>query len=331
MNYVESLRVLRALRILAYVCVGFIVLSLVLKPFSHSGHGSTLSPAAGTEPVNRTAPDGTNVSTFTNQKGDQVTRVTSAEGVDTYTITHALRPGEHRKNSVEVNYGPVHVSRSSGKNTRTTVIKDDPRINLSILFAIAGGVAGIFGTMFGLAFSRENDGHLELAWTKPASRDRYGLHSILTDVAGIVAAGVLTMTTALILIGIQGSWHDLRADADWFPSMLFAAVFAFSFYALVLASTSSMRRGAVVLALMWPVALILPPLTPITWMSLGSIVRVIDTVNPIAYLYAYESSPLAVNVFTLLPPGVFYEIAGPLVLFIAGLVLSIMQWRRVEA
>ncbi|MDQ6929526.1 MAG: hypothetical protein M3126_02505, partial [Candidatus Eremiobacteraeota bacterium] len=59
--------------------------------------------------------------------------------------------------------------------------------------------------------------------------------------------------------------------------------------------------------------------------------RALNTINPVAYFYAYASSTDATHAFTLLPNGLALQILAPLALFVIGAALSLAQWRRLEA
>jgi hypothetical protein len=48
------------------------------------------------------------------------------------------------------------------------------QIPIIVIFAIGGFAASVYATMLG-GLADDNDGHLSLAWTKPASRARYAL------------------------------------------------------------------------------------------------------------------------------------------------------------
>ena len=67
-------------------------------------------------------------------------------------------------------------------------------IPVGVLFAIAEGFALITATMLGGALAKENDGHLEIAWTKPVSRERLALASIVGSLSlALRAAGTTTV------------------------------------------------------------------------------------------------------------------------------------------
>ncbi|MFN2527727.1 MAG: hypothetical protein ABR584_03320 [Candidatus Baltobacteraceae bacterium] len=331
MYYVEFLRVLRTLRIVGLVLAAVILLSLVLRPFSHGGFNET-GTIAGVDASKvsvRVNADGSQTRSFTGTHGQHVTIVVHPDRTETITVDDPAYAG--KKDEAQVQIGPVKVKTTRSGRHRVSTITNDMKLPFSILVLISGCAAAIVATLFGLALSRENDGHLELAWTKPASRETYALTAVAMDVAGILATGLSMLFTILLVLAVYGGFPYLVAGDHALLTALFSIFFALSFYGIVLAATSSMRRGGLVLSLLWPAALILPGLVRVEWMNLGTVARTLNTVNPVAYLYAFATSPEATRLFTLMPNGAAIQFLAPLVLFIAGVMLSLAQWRRLEA
>jgi len=331
MYYVELLRVMRTLRVVGYVLGAVILLGLVLRPFSHGGFNETGTIAgvdASKVPV-RVNADGSKTRSFTGTHGQHVTIVVRSDRTETITIDDPAYVG--KKGDAHVQIGPMKVNTTRSGRHRVSTVTNDMKLPLSILVLISGCVAAIVATLFGLALSRENDGHLELAWTKPASRETYALTAVAMDVVGILATGVLMLLTIMVVLAVYGGFPYVVATNHALSTALFSIFFALSFYGIVLAATSSMRRGGLVLSLLWPATLILPGLVRIEWMNLGTVARTLNTINPVAYLYAFSTSPEATRLFTLMPNGLAIQFLAPLILFIAGVALSLAQWRRLEA
>src|SRR5579864_5254385 len=78
------------------------------------------------------------------------------------------------------------------------------RIPLSLLFAIAGVIATIFAGAFGSSLAAENHGHLDVAWTKPASRNRYALVTVAVDLSATMVAFALCLVAALAVFAVTG-------------------------------------------------------------------------------------------------------------------------------
>ena len=129
-------------------------------------------------------------------------------------------------------------------------------------FIVFGGVVALFvATILGAPFARENDGHLEVALTKPVDRAALALMTIGVDAAGIVAA--LAVGT-LFGIGLHTiffppwiTFHLVDAIA-----IVFGVVAPLAWYAMLAAATSSLRRGyGAILGIAWPVAAIVAGLS----------------------------------------------------------------------
>ncbi|MBC5815527.1 MAG: hypothetical protein GIW97_03200 [Candidatus Eremiobacteraeota bacterium] len=332
MYYVEFLRVMRMLRLVGYVLGAVLLLALVFRPFSH-GSINVNNSIEGVDPSTipaHTNADGSTTRSFMGKHGRHVTIVARPDKTETITVDDPAYNGKKGGNE-HIEFGHLKVSTSNGGRHRVSTIDTDLKIPLNILLVIAACVAAIVATLLGLALSRENDGHLELAWTKPASRESYALASVAVDSLGILGVMLATLVTIVLVLAIYGGASYITVS-DSLTSLLFGMLFALSFYGIVLAATSSMRRGGLVLSLLWPAALILPGLVRVQWMNLGTVARTLNTINPVAYLYAFLSSPQTTNIFTLLPNyGTAAQVLAVLLLFVAGVALSLAQWRRLEA
>lgn len=331
MYYVELLRVLRALRIVGLILGAILLIALIARPFSHSdfeGPRTIGGVDTNSIPMHKN-PDGTSSKTFVGKNGERITMTWDKQNAETITVDKLAAPRAGHAESVRI--GPIQVHSYRRGGHRIDTITHDANIPLFVLLLIASGPAAIVATVFGLALSRENDGHLELAWTKPVSRGTYAFGAMAVDIAGILAVGAAGLLLILAVLGIYGGLPYVRPGQHVPETLAFTVFFALGFYGIVLAATSSMRRGSLVLSILWPVALILPGLVRVHWMSLGTIARVLNTLNPVAYFYAYASSSDATQFFTLLPNGFALEIFAPLALFAAGAGLALAQWRRLEA
>src|SRR2546430_11375674 len=96
------------------------------------------------------------------------------------TMPGSMAPGNH----VHVSMGSTEISRNSRTGVTHLIINKDVSANipLAVLFAIAEVFALITATMLGGALAKENDGHLEMAWTKPVTRDRFSPRNLQVSV-----------------------------------------------------------------------------------------------------------------------------------------------------
>jgi hypothetical protein len=211
----------------------------------------------------------------------------------------------------------------------TDVSVDMHHISYAVLdLTIASFAASAFATLLGSALALQNNGHLELAWSKPASRTRYAFGVIVADIVAILTAYAMVAAMAL---SIGALYHvDFGFSSHLLSVVPLCLLMPLSFYAISLASTASMgRRGEAVAGIVLGVAIYLRlliqlPLPPV----FHNIAYTVDLVSPAAYFG-----------ITVVPGG-FATYAGPfgavgdlvaLLIFIAlGVYIAIAQWRRLE-
>ncbi|MBV9402380.1 MAG: hypothetical protein JO018_01490 [Candidatus Eremiobacteraeota bacterium] len=327
MYYVEKLRAWRVMRVFL-VILGVLFLLCVIARLSGHGHvnGNDFVAPSGAREVKSVAPDGSHISTYYGKHGEVAVVRTDVNDVQTVTVTEPAKPGAK---SEQTKVGTVTISQTPHGKLMTTIIRNSNRIPLDVLFIIAAFFVSIFASILGLSLSAENDGHLELAWTKPVSRQGYAGMTILVDLAAALALLAITVAVEIAVLALFGAATHIAADAATLLTILWSIVYVSAFYGVVMATTASLRRASgVALAILWPAMLILPGLTRIDWLNIGTVARIIDTVNPVAYFYSLTSHQ---QTHTLLPIGFGYEITALAIITVAGLLASIGQWRRLEA
>ena len=330
MYYVEMLRAWRVLRIFLIILGAVFVLCTIGRL---SGHGSLnvndySVPSNARHVMHTVSSDGTRTTSFDDKRGEHVVIRSDPHGAQTIAITAPTTAKSGRAQHAHM--GIVSLTQTQHGKLTTTVMRNTNAIPLDILFLSAGFFVAIFASILGLSLSQENDGHLELAWTKPIRREGYAGVLIAADICAMLALLLITVLTAIAILAMYGVARELAADRETLSAVGFTLAFFFSFYAISMAATASLRRAsAVALAILWPAALILPNLSAITWLNIGVIVRAIDTLNPIAYFYAMTSSWS--RPFTFVPLGLGYAVAAMAIIAVAGLLASIGQWRRLEA
>lgn len=209
------------------------------------------------------------------------------------------------------------------------------QVPLAALFALAAFVAIFPTTAFGTSLACENEGHLELAWTKPASRARYALVTFGVDAVGIVGAFaialVLLTVVPLAMLGMAGS---ITVGSTAMLELLRDLGFLFAWYALMQTLTASLRGGAgLVAGLSWIPALVLAVLAkaplPPAW---HDVIRFVDYINPMAYFSNVDAQNNGVtHIENFLGFGVDITIVAVAVLAFAYAAIAIAQWRRLEA
>lgn len=204
---------------------------------------------------------------------------------------------------------------------------------IEILFAIAGFAAAIFGMVIGCALASENAGHLEVAWTRPASRVGYALRVTLVDAIGIITMFAFVLALSAALITIKGWWPDIHTDAASVPLAARLFAFPFAWYGLVAALTASLRGGAgLVAGLSWPVASIAIVLEKLHPQSiLGKILTVVNAINPLLYVSFSDTESTASSAIRALVSGQVAAVAALACIAVFGVAVSLIQWRRLEA
>jgi len=194
---------------------------------------------------------------------------------------------------------------------------------------IAAGMAyalAFLASALGLTFAAENEGHLEFAWTRPVTRERYALGIVGVDIAGMLVAFVLSIV--IVILGILACGGiELFAKSQFSARQLGESLLVLGFpvlmYAWIAALSASLRRGRAFTILIWPAMSILAvfasqtpagsPFKPVlVWLN--------SYINPITIFAESEHHALTI-------PWTMYGLAFAAVL----LGTMIVQWRRLEA
>lgn len=249
----------------------------------------------------------------------------------------------HGSENVQIGSVGVHTIRSTQGGGTINISTDEP-VSVRVLFLIAACVALVVGTILSGPLAKENGNHLEIAWTKPVSRERLAIGSFLVDVVGMIAAMVMTfvfliVTTALFQL------PRLAIDSQTWPVLALVILMPVAWYALLTALSASLKRGlGAVLGLTWLAALILPGLTlglsqvenPL-FHFIGLVLSYLTVLDPVVYLHLSSSSSPAdvtpaygyMSGVLSSPPLARAGICLALAVFYSA--LSLVQWRRLEA
>ena len=235
----------------------------------------------------------------------------------------------------------VVVSAASGVLGHVPNGKDTSfEIPLPALFAFAALVSSIFASIYGRTLSAENEEHLPIVWTRPASRVRTALSIFCVDALGIVVAFALYMLVAAIFIETFRVANYVVVPKDAWVQFIRYMAEPFAFYALVMALTASTgRAGRGLVGWCWVGVLAIGALAglglPNPW---HTIFNIINYLSPLAYgSYHTTTATVTVNVMggpsptfvAGLPPAM--DAVALLILFAAGFALGLAQWRRLEA
>jgi len=245
-----------------------------------------------------------------------VTTVQTTNGVMTVTVTDSTGKTV------------VHTQKTKVRGTSTTVhgrfVTDQDMLALIVVgmtYALA-----FLSTGLGLTFAAENEGHLEFAWTRPITRERYALGIVAVDLAGMLVAFLLSI--AIVSLGVLAcggieffATSHVRA-ADFGPALLGLGL-PILMYAWIAALSASLRRGRAFAILIWPAMGVLAlfatqtapgsPFKPVlVWLN--------TYVNPLAIFAQDQQHDLTIA-------STAYGLAFAALLIAA----TIGQWRRLEA
>ncbi len=206
------------------------------------------------------------------------------------------------------------------------------------LFGVAALAASIIATVLGSTLSQENDGHLELALTKPYSRVAYATTVIAVDLAAVVVSELVAFAFIVLHFFI---FHRTSTQLIPGPDPIFNALrfmlFPLAWYAIIVGLSAGLRgKASIVQALIWPVALGLVALREIpatgAWQAWHNVFVAINAFNPLIYVSYHDrasDTTLRVVGASALPAVVSATVLAALI--IAGWIAATMQWRRVEA
>lgn len=337
--FVEYLRAMRAIRIVGIILGILLLIGIIFR----------LSFLNGTSPE-------AYVTTLQSSPTAHVSQQTLADGSTRITIddpakhTHAviLRSGKTVRMDVTepstsarqyhdtVSFGSTSMNEDAHKGVShvTMMYKPGADFTWGGLFQISILIGVIVASILAGPLAKENDGHLELAWTKPVSRERYALAAIGTDIAAIVVSQLGLI--AVVLLG-TAMWvmPAITAGRNAAELILFSLLAPVAWYACLTCFSASLRRGVgMVLGLGWFLALVIPGVyaaTSHTYNPVGigvhAIFMALAYIDPIAYVPSMSPHGAHENMFA----SMSVSLASVALLAIAYLAFAVLQWRRVEA
>lgn len=195
------------------------------------------------------------------------------------------------------------------------------------VFAIAGLIASIFATVLG-GLADDNDGHLSLAWTMPASRTRYAVQKFAVDFCAILFIFAFMSAVTFAMFAVHGMARHFTFGADWNTQALRFAMAPLGFYALTQALTASISKQAgLVRGMTWVAMAILLVLSSLHLPApLALIVDAVNRLNPAIYVAVdINDAGQVVSV------GAVSATLGLVAVTAIGLLAALYQWRRLEA
>jgi hypothetical protein len=341
--YAEVLRGMRALRVIAVILGIFLAIAIIFRLWAFAEHGP-MSVASGlqTSPTahvtHKTLADGT-IETVVNDPANHVHAVIDRKG----QMFHmdATMPNSNSMSHDNFTLGRSSISQNQQSGMTHIVVTQDMTANipLAILFAIAEVIGLVTATMLAGVLAKENDGHLEIAWTKPVSRERLAVATMGTDIVTILTSQFATVLLTVIVCAMF-VWPTFYTDAATLPSIAITLLGPIAWYACLTAFSASLKRGlGMVVGLGWLAAIAIPAFAEGTASSSSDLGRAIHWIfQPIAYIDPIEYVHLSfhgsggMSAMQNAPLGPLGVSAGMLLaLTVVYLALSVLQWRRVEA
>lgn len=344
MYYVELMRAKRALVIAGVVlAVLFVVAAIVRASLGHSVARDlpAVYTDSATAHVTRTKlADGTQQIIVDDPK--KLTKAVIDERPNGAFTVDAIEPND-RSHDDSMSMGSLSIEShpENGGRLKHTKIAFTPGAGtfyIGVLFLITIPVGLLVASMLGGPLAKENDGHLDIAWTKPVTRDGLALTSFGIDCAAIVVAQIATLIV-LLLASLLYLVPKLAVGSldGWYIALSFFGPIAW--YALITVVSASFKRspgGA--MGLLWLVATLVPGVAAALEQGshyntvaavFYSVFKGISYLNPIAYLSF--SIGHANSMHTLTGVSLQAEVGILAALIIGYLALSLVQWRRVEA
>ncbi len=337
MTYVEWLRVRGALKWIAIVLLAFFVVTAIGRVWAFGLGGGPLTRIARlqADPSSRvtetTAPDGARRTVIDDPKERVHVTIDEYGWARKHIEIFDRSSRDHSKETIVA--GTVQVRKLPSVGGSLVVI-DTNGIPFSTFALVGIVVALVFASVVGSPFARENDGHLEVALTKPIGRTALSLETIAVDAAGIVAAFALGVAFAFLCAAVFEPPRVTYDVNDFFATLL-GIVGPLSWYALLNASTASLKRGyGTVVGFAWPAALLIFGLSRIQpdgnmmLFVVSNIFKGLAVFDPVSYLHISFPAEIAgksvagtstqINVLALALLSVLY----------GG--LAVFQWRRIE-
>jgi hypothetical protein len=242
-------------------------------------------------------------------------------------------PTSRHEHTNHVSVGSISVMESRHGGMTTTVIDTNGAVPMIYYMAIADVVALIVATMLAAPLAREMDGHLEIALTKPVSRFRFALGVIGADVAGILAASLLTIVA---LYACQLLFESPSLDFTGINARAIAmgTFMPLAWYAMLCAATTWTRSIGAVLGFAWPLAGVISLLTlvkpsNVVALFIHDVASTLWHLFPFAYVSMAEPDGVGMATYS----GGHFELRllAEILLFLVYGALAIFKWQRVEA
>ena len=347
MFYTEWLRVRNCLRVTAIILAIFFVIAVFLRVWAavemHQAYAwiDREEHKPGVHISTANLPDGS-VRTTIDDRRDDVHIVIDNHGWRGESIT-ATGSGVSSDNG-NVQFGSIGVHSRHANGQSQVDINTNVGIPAEVLLFFGAWVALIVGTVLSGPLAKENANHLEIAWTKPISRERLALGMMGVDAVGMLLAMALTIAFMLLSTALF-ELPVVIVHASTLPILALCVLVPFAWYALLTVASASLKRGrGAVIGLGWVAALLLPGIAlgmsaidiqP--FHAIGVLLGYLTMLDPIVYIHVNLGDTGDANMgvagytFGILSRGPAVRDIALAALCIGYTALSLAQWRRLEA
>ena len=342
MAYVEWLRVRSALKWTAVVLGVLLAIALVIRVAAGGAQHSLMTTMLehshdhDSKVSDVIQPDGSRVVTIDNARKQTHVKIVDRGWNGMHVELYEPHPTSHPYDPEVSDGGSVHVVTVPVGTGSLTIVDTDGTTGF-FNFAMGGMLLGlILATILGAPFSRENDGHLEAAFTKPVDRTVLALQTLGIDVAGIAACVALGILFSIVAQSFFELPHVTFGANDAIGTVM-AVLLPVAFYAMLTAATASMKRGyGAVIGFAWPVALLvlifsmIPPGDNMVLSVVHDVAWVLGFINPLNYA-DINSQAQTVDSYQLIGSAWLRNLPVLALLAVGYSALAVFQWRRVEA
>jgi len=200
-------------------------------------------------------------------------------------------------------------------------------VPLMVVWAAAAVAASIFASILGRSLAKENDGHLPVAWTKPAPKSTHAAMKMLVDVAAIAIVFAVMSIATWAYLSITGLTRFISVPSDTLLQLVRFALAPLAFYGLVQCLTASVgKRSGTILGMMWVALFVLSGLStaPLP-QPYHSIFAFIDYANPLVYIN-FETD----NSGSVITASLGAATLGLALIAAVGAAAAVFQWQRLE-
>ncbi len=342
MDYIAALRGRKALVVTVIVLAAIVVVNAIFhlsmdSTFHIAPSFADLSRMKGSVTTHEVLPNGAKETIIANKALGR--RVVIVDRGYRGTTVHETSPITKKSQKAGTASGPLFTDRKTtdGKSYKETM-RFGGASDIGFFWYAALVVGLILATVLSGTFSSENDGHLEMSFMRPQSREHLAIRAIATDILTIFLAELATVIFALATVAV---YIEVRPtiSGSTLATILLNLLAPIAWYAMLLAATASLRGGrGLVIGLAWPLAFIGPAalsgtagnVLPI-WRAVHAFLVPLVRLDPLWFMQHFSITPKTVTFGVTLGNVVQPALAGLSMLALLYFVIAVLQWRRMEA